>query len=100
MGITDRNLVVDHINHNGLDNRKCNLRVCTNKQNVCNCLVSKNNKSGHKGVYWSKDRNKWTVQVSYNCKVKYIGRYEKLEDAIKARKEAAKKYYGEYANED
>ena len=43
---------------------------------------------------------KWTVQITLNNKTKYIGRYEKLEDAIAARKEAAKKYYGEFANED
>ncbi len=59
MGVTDKNIVVNHINHNGLDNRKNNLRICTNSQNICNCLTSKNNKSGYKGVYWSKERKKW-----------------------------------------
>lgn len=99
MDITDDNMVVDHINHNGLDNRKCNLRICTNSQNICNCKIPKNNKSGHKEVYWSIDKNKWTAQITINNKTKYLGRYDKLEDAIKARKEAAEKYYGEYANE-
>lgn len=91
--------VVDHINHNGLDNRKCNLRICSNQENICNCEIPKNNKSGCKGVYWSKDKQKWTVQVTINNKTKYIGRYTNLEDAIKARQEASKKYYGEYAND-
>lgn len=95
-----KDAIVDHINHNGLDNRKCNLRICTNQENICNCLVPKNNKSGHKGIYWAKDRQKWTVQVTINNKTKYIGRYDNLENAIKARKEAAEKYYGEFANED
>lgn len=92
-------MVIDHINHNGLDNRKCNLRICTNQENICNCEIPKNNKSGCKGVYWAKDKQKWTVQVTINNKTKYIGRYENLEDAIKARQEASKKYYGDFAND-
>ena len=100
LNVTNSNLVVDHINHNGLDNRKCNLRICTNQQNICNCKIPKNNKSGCKGVYWSQDKQKWTVQVTTNNKTTYIGRYDNLEDAIKARKEASRKYYGEYANDE
>lgn len=100
MNVTDPNIFVDHINHNGLDNRKSNLRICTNQENIRNCITPKNNKSGYKGIYQAKDKNKWTVQITLNNKTKYIGRYEKLEDAIVARKEATKKYYGEFANED
>lgn len=100
LNITDPKVFVDHINHNGLDNRKVNLRICTNQQNICNCNTPKNNTSGHKGVYWSQDKQKWTVQVTINNKTKYIGRYDTLEDAINARKKAAKKYYGEFSNED
>ena len=100
MGVTDKNIVVDHINHNGLDNRKSNLRICTSGQNTCNCLTSKNNKSGHKGVYWSKERKKWCAQISINNKTKGLGRYDTIEEAIEARKKAAKEYYGEFANED
>lgn len=100
MNVTDPNIFIDHINHNGLDNRKSNLRICTNQENTRNCVTPKNNKSGYKGIYWAKDKNKWTVQITLNNKTKYIGRYEKLEDAITARKEATKKYYGEFANED
>lgn len=100
MGVTDKNIIVDHINHNGLDNRKSNLRVCTSGQNTCNCLTSKNNKSGHKGVYWSKERKKWCAQISINNKTKGLGRYDTIEEAIEAREKAAKEYYGEFANED
>lgn len=99
LGVSDSSVIVDHINHNGLDNRKCNLRICTNQENICNCEIPKNNKSGCKGVYWAKDKQKWAVQVTINNKTKYIGRYDKLEDAIKARQEASEKYYGEYAND-
>lgn len=100
LNITDPKILIDHINHNGLDNRKCNLRICTNQQNLCNCTVPKNNTSGHKGVYFSKDKNKWTAQITLNNKTKYIGRYDTLEEAVKARNEAAKKYYGEFSNEN
>ena len=100
MGVTDKDIVVDHINHNGLDNRKSNLRICTSGQNTCNCLTSKNNKSGHKGVYWSKERKKWCAQISINNKTKGLGRYDTIEEAIEAREKAAKEYYGEFANED
>lgn len=100
LGITDENVFIDHINHNGLDNRKSNLRICTNQQNICNCNIPKNNKSGCKGVYWAKDKQKWAVQVSINNKTKYIGRFTEYEDAVKARNEAAKEYYGEFANEN
>lgn len=95
-----KNEVVDHINRNQLDNRKCNLRLCSNQENLQNCNISKNNTSKCKGVYWAKDKNKWTVQVSYNGKTKYIGRYNSYEDAVKARIEAAKKYYGDFANDE
>lgn len=100
MGVTDKDIVVDHINHNGLDNRKSNLRICTSGQNTCNCLTSKNNKSGHKGVYWSKERKKWCAQISINNKTKGLGRYDTIEEAIEAREKTAKEYYGEFANED
>ena len=97
MNVTDKNLVVDHINHNGYDNRKYNLRICTNSENICNCKTPKNNKSGCKGVYWAKDKNKWTAQVTINNKTKYIGRFINYEDAVKARLDAEKEYYGEFA---
>lgn len=92
-------MVVDHINRNPLDNRKCNLRICTNTQNMENCDMRKNNTSGCKGVYWAKDKNKWTVQIGLNGKTKYIGRFNNYEDAVKARIEAVEKYYGKFSND-
>lgn len=92
-------MVVDHINRNPLDNRKCNLRICTNTQNMQNCDMRKNNTSGCKGVYWAKDKNKWTVQIGLNGKTKYIGRFENYEDAVKARIEAVEKHYGKFSND-
>ena len=91
-------MVVDHINGDKLDNRKCNLRICTQGENVMNRPKPKNNTSGCKGVNWDKVNQKWKVELK--CKGKYIflGRYENLEEAKKVRIEAELKYFGEYAN--
>lgn len=72
--------VVDHINHNTLDNRKCNLRVCTifeNQQNLRSC------KSGITGVYQRKN-GRWVANISKNNK-KYIKEFKTFEDAVKER---------------
>ena len=91
------NLVVDHINGNPLDNRKCNLRICTIQQNGMNRKVASNNNSGCTGVSKVKRYNKWQANIGYKGKSYYLGLYDTKEEAIKARKEAEKKYFGEYA---
>lgn len=52
-----------------------------------------NNKSGHKGVYWDKHRNKWCASICVHRKTTFIGRFDKLEDAIEARQEAVEKLH-------
>ena len=89
--------IVDHINGNGLDNRKENLRLCTNQQNLRNVGVRKNNTSGFKGVSWSKGRGNWQVNISTGLKVKSLGRFKDKLDAVRAYNDAAIKYHGEYA---
>lgn len=91
-------LVVDHINHITLDNRKNNLRVCTQKDNVKNKVTPKSNKSGYKGVFQAKSTGHWLVYLGNNGERKYIGCYTNKEDAIDARKKAEIEYYGEFAN--
>ena len=56
-----------------------------------------NNTSGHKGVTFDKSRNKWMAHIKLNGKHKTLGRFVKFEDAVKARKEAEEKYFGEYS---
>lgn len=91
------NMVVDHINHNKIDNRKDNLRVCMQNENMRNCVISKNNSSGTTGVAFDKQRNKWIASIMVNRKMIYLGRYKNIEDAVKARKNAEEKYFGEYS---
>lgn len=83
----------DHINQNGLDNQRSNLRPATYKQNAENQDIRKNNTSGYKGVCWHKRTSKWRAQIGHNRKQIHLGYFNKKEDAIKARKQAEKKYF-------
>lgn len=89
-------MVVDHINHNQLDNRKSNLRICTKQQNNFNKGLMTNNTSGITGVYWDKSISKWRAEIRYN-KIKFsLGIFNNFEDAVQARQEAEIEYFGEY----
>jgi hypothetical protein len=83
----------DHIDGNGLNNQRHNLQDLTNKQNQEKARRRKDNTSGHKGVSWNKQRSKWRAQIHNNGKQKNLGRFDKLEDAIAARKAGEKKYF-------
>lgn len=88
--------IVDHKNHNELDNRKSNLRMCSQSENMANQKLSKANTSGHKGVYWNKEKSKWSAQIGHRGRKIRLGYFENIEDAIKAREEAELKYFGKY----
>ncbi|MGU7923375.1 HNH endonuclease [Streptococcus suis] len=91
-----KGFVVDHVNGNKLDNRRTNLRICTPHQNSFNSCVSKNNKLGVKGVSLT-PHGRYRARIMVNRKEIRLGHFEKIEDAITARKKAEKKYFGEYA---
>lgn len=78
--------VVDHINHNTLDNRKCNLRIVSQSINTQNHLGPNDNNmsSRERNVTWDKAREKWMVKIQAHGKKIFIGRFESLEDAKKA----------------
>ena len=90
-------LVVDHINHDGLDNRKQNLRVCTRKQNSRNQLPYKNVTSKYKGVYWEKQSKCYRASVRKDGKLYNLGRFKDQKEAAKAYDERAVELFGEFA---
>lgn len=92
-----KGLIIDHINNDSLDNRKENLRICTQSENLRNRSKMKRNKSGFKGVSWSKVRKKWIAQIALDNKSFNLGGFVNKKNAINAYKKAAIKFHGEYA---
>ena len=88
---------IDHINNNGLDNRRENLRIATDSENKFNHKLIKTNKTGYHGVYWDLQMKKWGVGISLNGKHKALGYFLTKEEAALAYNDAAKKYRGEFA---
>ena len=94
---TSKGMETDHINNDGLDNRKINLRVCTRSENLCNRARFKNNTSGFKGVSWYKPYEKWTARITVNQKTIFLGYFNDLQQAALAYNKAAVKHQGEFA---
>ena len=88
---------IDHINHNGFDNRISNLRVVSDAENKRNTSKSSRNKSGHLGVSWDKITSKWFACIRVDGKTKYLGQFEEIQNAVAARK-AADRLYGFHEN--
>jgi hypothetical protein len=91
-----KGMAVDHINGNTFDNRKENLRICTQSQNNCNVPVRKNNKTGLKGVTKWFNTSKYTAMIQINRKRMVLGIFNTPEEAYAAYCEASKKYHGEF----
>ena len=91
-------MVIDHINGNPLDNRKSNLRICSQQQNSMNKQNQRRNTtSKYKGVNWHKRRNKWRAGIKINGKYKHIGLYDTELTASIEYDKAALLYFGVYA---
>ncbi|RJE88602.1 hypothetical protein D3P07_11445 [Paenibacillus sp. 1011MAR3C5] len=88
-----KEMYVDHINHDVLDNVDSNLRIVTNGENQQNRLgAQRNSSSGIRGVHWHNASKKWQVQIKINKKKKTIGYYSDLKEAEKAAIDARKIY--------
>jgi hypothetical protein len=87
---------VDHINHDGLDNRRVNLRLATHAENMRNRVKRINCSSEYKGVCWYKPNKKWQAEIRIDGKQKRLGRFESEIEAAKAYDIAAIGAYGEF----
>jgi hypothetical protein len=90
-------LQIDHINGNGLDNRRSNLRLASMSQNLANRPGIKVGKSGYRGVWYDAKRKKYCAFARINGVNKMIGRFTTAVDAAVARDRVAKQQYGEFA---
>lgn len=90
---------IDHINHDGFDNRRCNLRICTRKQNMRNTRGRSSATSQYKGVCWRKSEKKWRAQIrnTETGKRTHLGYFANELDAARAYNVAALRFYGEFA---
>lgn len=86
------NIVPDHLSRNTDDNRKCNIKLKTNKDNSHNRGLSKRNTSGKTGVSFNKQAGKWVAYIMVDYKRIHLGRFDTFEEAVKIRKEAESKY--------
>ncbi len=86
---------VDHIDGDGLNNRRENLRRCSQQQNCANRGPSRNNTSGFKGVSWQK--GKWRVGIKIAYRRIYLGSFDDIGEAARAYDDAARRLYGEFA---
>jgi hypothetical protein len=89
-------LVIDHADHNGLNNRKSNIRVCSQSQNCMNKKVQSNNTSGYRGVSFHKTKNKYQATIMVNRKQVYLGTFNTALEASEAYQIAAKKLFGKF----
>ncbi len=90
---------VDHVNFDKLDNRRCNIRLASSRQNKCNRPIRPNNTSGFKGVSWAKRERRWIAFVHDEAgRHKVVGYFLDKDAACAARCAAAKQYYGEFAH--
>ena len=87
----------DHIDRNELNNRKYNLRKCTQQENCRNRSLMSNNTSGITGVSWNKKANKWVAYIKTSEANIYLGSFANIDEAIETRLKAEQKYFGDFA---
>lgn len=93
-------LVVDHVNGDPTDNRKCNLRICNQTDNVLNKKEMSTNTSGFIGVSFDKARGKWAPEIRKEYIRCHLGRFDTKQEAVYARYLAEGIVFGEFCNEE
>lgn len=97
MGVTDPRIFVDHIDGNGLNNQKNNLRLATNSQNNCNRIAKKNGSSKYLGVSLCRKNGLWCAQIRRNGRTIRLGYFKQEVQAAICYNEQAPLYHGEFA---
>lgn len=87
----------DHINRDRSDNRCCNLRAVTARENSINRSLGRRNKSGFRGVLSVGRLGKWEAKIGFHRKSHYIGVFDRKEDAARAYDKKATEFFGEFA---
>lgn len=90
--------VVDHIDGNGLNNQRSNLRICTEQENLRNKHKRIITSSQYKGVSWMPRRKKWDARIRVNYKLIRLGHFVEETDAARAYDKAAREHFGAFAN--
>lgn len=96
MGESEKPLI-DHIDRNGLNNQRANLRFATRAQNMMNTARQSRNTSGYRGVVWCKRLGKWRAQIGVNYRKIMLGTHSTKRAAAEAYDEAARELFGEFA---
>lgn len=94
--IAKRN-VVDHIDGNGLNNQRSNLRICSHRENIRNSKLSSKNTTGFKGVYFRKDEGKYMAYIRHDYKMYNLGLFKTAKEAAIVRNKKALELHGEFA---
>ena len=98
MELNDSQRYIDHIDHNGLNNTRGNLRICSTSQNAMNRRSARGCSSQYKGVSFNKRAGKFVAYITVNGKILYLGYYIDEAEAAGAYDQAAKEHYKEFAN--
>src|SRR5690606_32935572 len=93
----DDNAYVDHINGDGLDNRRANLRHATHRENLLNRGAVQGSESPYKGVSYHKLTGRWRARIKSDGKTRYLGTHATQEEAARAYDRAAREMFGEFA---
>ena len=94
---TEAGVKIDHENGNGLDNRRCNLRIATTAQNGMNRRMKEATKTGYKGVVFAKRVGQFQAGITFGGKQIWLGYHATAESAARAYDAKAKELYGDFA---